>query len=58
MYTYKQSIMKHVIDNNIVWYKESDIYTRILSLPYMIVLFIIGFIIALVIDFIATIFSC
>lgn len=57
-YTYKESLMKHVIDYNSDWYKKSDKYTLILSLPYLIPLFIIGFIIALVIDFIATLFSC
>ena len=58
MYTYQESLMKHVIDYNIDWYKKSDKYTFILSLPYIILLFIIGAIISLIIDFIATIFSC
>ena len=58
MYTYQESLMKHVIDYNIDWFKKSDIYTFILSLPYRIPLFIVGFIIALIIDFIAIVLSC
>ena len=56
-YTYKKSLMKCTIDNFNIWYKESDFYAIMLSIIFMIPLFIIGIILSLIIDFIVIIFT-
>lgn len=56
-YTYKKSLMKHTIDNFIVWYKESDLYGIIISIIFMIPLFIVAIIVSLIIDFLVNTFT-
>jgi flagellar biosynthesis protein FliQ len=51
-YTYKDSLMKTTMDYFIRCYVESDKYTLILRLPYLILLLTVGIIISLILDFV------
>lgn len=49
-YTYYESLMKDTIDYFIKCYTESDKYTLILRLPFLLIMFIVAILISLIVD--------